>query len=154
MEWIRSIPFTFFWQIIYISSKFYMELKFHLILCAVTSNASFLNLNLKDGWTLVPTRSGIPVPVSIESAFSQPQLLFNVEDDVVFELYTQKNKHEAQILTTRNISSFTTSNFDRSLPTRIYIHGWQEYAGTMKKYFNDGMTSIRIIIKSLFLHRT
>lgn len=131
-----------------------MELKFHLILCAVTSNASFLNLNLKDGWTLVPTRSGIPVPVSIESAFSQPQLLFNVEDDVVFELYTQKNKHEAQILTTRNISSFTTSNFDRSLPTRIYIHGWQEYAGTMKKYFNDGMISIRIIIKSLSLHRT
>lgn len=90
----------------------------------------------------MPTRSGIPVPVNIESAFSQPQLLFNVDNDVVFELYTQKNKNEPQILTMRNISSFTTSNFNGSLPTRIYIHGWQEYVGTMKKYFNDGKISM------------
>lgn len=90
----------------------------------------------------MPTRSGIPIPVNIESAFSQPQLLFNVENDVVFELYTLKNKHEPQILSTQNISTITSSNFNKSLPTRFYIHGWQEYAGTMKKYFNEGMISI------------
>lgn len=88
---------------------------------------------------MVPTRSGIPIPASIASAFSQPQLYFKVENDVVFELYTLKNKQEPQILSPKNISTITSSNFNKTLPTRIYIHGWQEYAGIMKSYFNDGM---------------
>lgn len=118
-------------------------IKTNIFLCSVhtaTSNASFLNL--KDGWTLVPTRTGIPIPVNIEAAFSQPQLLFTVENDVVFELYTMKNKHKPQILSAGDISTITSSNFNKTLPTRIYIHGWQEYAGIMKKYFNEGMTFI------------
>lgn len=92
-----------------------IDTSFHFVL-TVASNASFLSL--KDGWILVPTRSGIPVPVNLESAFSHPQLLFNVDNDVIFELYTLKNKHEPQILSMKNISTITASNFNKSLPTR------------------------------------
>jgi len=107
------------------------------LLVLATINASPLNLETEDGWTWVPTRSGIPMPVKVASAFSGPQLLFNVESDVVFELYTLKNKKQPQILKPGNVSSVTSSNFNQSLPTRIYIHGWQEWAGNMKNYFND-----------------
>lgn len=78
-------------------------------------------LNPKDdnnGWTWVPTRSGIPIPINLANALSAPQLLFNVENDVAFELYTLKNKHEPQILLPNQISTITSSNFNRSLSTR------------------------------------
>lgn len=109
----------------------------YVVSTIVTSNGKLLDL--KDEWTLVPTRSGIPMPVNLASALSQPQLYFNVENDVQFELYTLKNKHEPQILSQWNISTITSSNFNKHVPTRIYLHGWQEHAGIMKKYFNDGM---------------
>lgn len=110
---------------------------YYSALNAVTTNA--IPLNVKDGWTLVPTRSGFPIPVKLANALSQPELYFNVENDVLFELYTLKNKQEPQILSPQNISTITSSHFNKTLPTRIYIHGWQEYAGNMKKCFNDGM---------------
>lgn len=92
----------------------------------------------ENGWEWIPTRSGFPIPVNLARAMSKPQPLFNVENDVVFELYTLKNKVQPHILSPYNIHSITTSNFDGSLPTRIYIHGWQEYMGIMKKTLNDG----------------
>lgn len=119
-----------------------IETNFALLLLEIPANINASPLNLEkdhdDGWTWVPTRSGIPMPLKVATALSQPQLLFNVEDDVTFELYTLKNKEQPQILVPGDVLSVTSSNFNRSLPTRIYIHGWQEYAGNMKSYFNDG----------------
>lgn len=61
-----------------------------------------------------------------------------MEDDVTFELYTLKNKHKPQVLLPGNLLTIETSNFNGSLPTRIYIHGFLEFAGNMKSHFNDG----------------
>lgn len=86
----------------------------------------------------MPTRSGIPIPINLANALAKPQLLFNVEEDVTFELYTLKNKLKPQILLPGNLLTIEASNFNGSLPTRIYIHGFLEFAGNMKSQFNDG----------------
>lgn len=92
-----------------------------------------------DGWVIVPDRSGRPIRVRLddESVVALASK-FKVEEDVTFELYTMENPHEPQILSPENIKSFEQSYFNKSRPTRIYIHGWQERMGMMKKLLNDG----------------
>lgn len=93
---------------------------------------------LEEGWTFVPTRGGFPIPVNIMEALEQPQLYFTAEADVTFELYTLQNVIKPQIISILNTTTVTSSNFNKTHPTRIYIHGFQEYGGNMKKCFNDG----------------
>lgn len=94
----------------------------------------------------MPTRNGLPTRVNLAEAMAQVQPFFLVENDVTFELYTLKNKINPQILSMDNITSITESNFNKNVPTRIYIHGWQEYGGIMKKCFNDGKLLINFKI--------
>lgn len=110
---------------------------------SVTVQATALNsLNLKkdDRWEWMPTLSGIPIPINLANPLSQPQLLsFNAKDEVSFELNTLKNDYTRQILLPGNMRTFTESNFNKSLPTRIYTHGWMEYNGmNVRKYLHDG----------------
>lgn len=95
--------------------------------------------DLKDGWTLVPNRFGFPTPVNVTEALaSSPHPLFDPVEDVQFELYTLENRNKPQILASYDVTSITSSNFNKSRPTRIIIHGWQEYFGNMKRVFKDG----------------
>lgn len=113
------------------------------------TNAEPSTKDLKDDWTLVPSRFGFPIPVNVtEVLASSAQLSFDPVKDVKIELYTLTNKDEPQILVPNDIASITSSKFNKSLPTRIYIHGWQEYFGNMKKCFNDG-DSLQIVVEIL-----
>ena len=50
---------------------------------------------------------------------------FDVNRDVQFDLYTLRNPTKPQILKINDANSIDKSNFNRDLPTRIFIHGWQ-----------------------------
>ena len=62
---------------------------------------------------------------------------FDVSKDVQFDLYTLRNPTTAQILTIDNTTSIDESNFNRELPTRIFIHGFQSKR-RLKKALTDG----------------
>lgn len=94
--------------------------------------------NLKEGWALVPSRFGFPIPVNVAKFLASPRPFFDVNSDVEFDLYTLKNKEEPQILVLGDVESIKSSNFNKNVPTRIYVHGWQEHGSTMKRTFNDG----------------
>lgn len=83
-------------------------------------------------------------------ALEQPQLYFTAEADVTFELYTLQNVIKPQIISILNTTTVTSSNFNKTHPTRIYIHGFQEYGGNMKKCFNDGKLHFCFLIKFSF----
>lgn len=116
---------------------FWNCLNFHFLIFSSNFSAS---ANAKpadlEEWVFVPGRNGTIERVNLAEAEIQPYFL--VEEDVSFELYTLKNQATPQILSMNNITSITASNFNKKIPTRIYIHGWQEYGGNMKHTFNDG----------------
>lgn len=62
--------------------------------------------------------------VDIKQVEDEPASYFSVENDVIFELFTQNNPTEPQILQLNNYTSVRNSNFNRWHPTRILIHGW------------------------------
>lgn len=86
----------------------------------------------------VPTYDGRITRINVTEASLQAQPYFEVEQEVAFELFTLKNPNKVQILSLNNITSITASNFNKKVPTRIFIHGWQEYSGTLKKIFIEG----------------
>lgn len=86
----------------------------------------------------MPTRNGSITRVNLAEAMAQVEPYFLVEEDVQFELYTLNNKITPQVLSMDNVTSITASNFNKNVPTRIYIHGFLEYGGNMKRLFNDG----------------
>lgn len=69
--------------------------------------------------------------------FAKVQSDFVVNDVVTFELYTLKNPLIPEILSPYIVQTIKSSNLNRTIPTRFYIHGWQEY-GNMRSRFNDG----------------
>lgn len=107
--------------------------------------------NNSGNWVLVPNRFGLMHRVNMDDEMSQVQPFFLAEQDVSFELYTLKNQNTPQILSTENITTITSSNFNKKVPTRIYIHGWQERFGSMKKCLNDGKFDTKILQKRFFL---
>lgn len=74
-------------------------------------------------------------------AVVQSDFVVSDDDEVTFELYTLKNPSNPQMLSLRSLQSITSSNFDRHIPTRIYIHGWQEWHN-MKLLLNDGYKTV------------
>lgn len=116
------------------------SLSWFFFLHSVSANAKLSPklTNLKEGWALVPSRLGFPIPVNVAKLLANPQPLFDVNSDVKFDLYTLKNREEPQVLVLGDVESIKSSNFNKSLPTRIYVHGWQEHGSTMKNMFNDG----------------
>lgn len=61
---------------------------------------------------------------------------FSPETDVQFELYTQRNTNEAQIISPLNLTSIEASNFNASNPTRYFIHGWRSSGKWTKRFVN------------------
>lgn len=122
--------------------KIWFALRFTLNL--VVANGDLLP-KLKKGWTFVPTKFGVPVPVNVAdlaNMFQGPQqITFFPENHTAFELYTLKNPKKPQIISPSNLTTVTSSNFKKNLPTRIYIHGWRE-SGRMKRYLNEGKFEI------------
>ncbi|XP_031622980.1 uncharacterized protein LOC116340565 [Contarinia nasturtii] len=85
---------------------------------------------------LVPTYDGKVTRVNITEAMTQVQTFFDAEQEVTFELFTLKNANKLQILSLNNITSITASNFNKKVPTRFFIHGWQERL-SLKKVFAE-----------------
>lgn len=108
-----------------------MLLFFNLVL----ANAK---LSDNDEWVFIPTRNGTLERVNKTLALEQVQPFFSVEESVQFELYTLENPHKPDILIPDDTGSIKTSHLNKNRPTRIYVHGWQEWAGLMKGIFKKG----------------
>lgn len=74
---------------------------------------------------------------------------FSVEEGVFFELFTQNNPTEADILQLNNYSSIQQSNFDAKKPTRMFIHGWNSDGSLpplfSQAYFINGSHNVNFI---------
>ena len=68
----------------------------------------------------------------------------NIKSDVDFLLWTKDNPLEPDILEVGNLSALAASHFQRDLPTRILIHGYEDTGTTgwvltvRNSYFNKG----------------
>lgn len=63
---------------------------------------------------------------------------FVPETDIIFELFTQNNPNESQILSMSDPDSITGSYFDKNHPTRFTIHGWTgDGESSMNAYIRD-----------------
>lgn len=89
-------------------------------------------------FSMVPDADGNLYPVNTIEALTEPQPFFSVESDVSFELYTQQNQRDAQILVPGNWESVSNSNFNPEHQTRIAIHGWRS-DGSLTVQFGDGI---------------
>ena len=67
----------------------------------------------------------------------EPKQFFEAEKDVQMDLYTLQNPKEPQTLVIYNTSSIYESNFNSSVPTRIFIHGFQS-RGELKNTLTKG----------------
>ncbi|XP_058833101.1 pancreatic lipase-related protein 2-like [Topomyia yanbarensis] len=92
-------------------------------------------------WHLIQNTEGTfhlvniePDQLSKESVRSDPDPLFDPENDMSFHLFTRNNPSSAQFLVIGNPASIAGSNFNPAHPTRFTIHGWGSSA-------NDGMNS-------------
>lgn len=93
--------------------------------------------DIEGEYTLIPDENDRPYRVKVEDAMKQEIPFFNVDNGVVFELYTLSNPNEPQIITLNDVHSLEQSNFNPNVPTRIIIHGWNSQ-GTMTPVFTDG----------------
>lgn len=62
---------------------------------------------------------------------------FDPEKDMFFQLYTQRDFVTPQILLPTNWTTIETSDFNASIPTRIFIHGWRGHP-RFSKILADG----------------
>lgn len=65
----------------------------------------------------------ISVPIEPELEL-EPDPIINVDRDIHIDLYTLKNQNEPQLLVVHDKSSIAQSNYNRKVPTRIFIHGF------------------------------
>lgn len=127
---------------------FFIEFSNDFIHFSALSSAKPLDA---DEWVLVPSGNGSIIRVNLAVEMLRAEPAFSPEKDVTFELYTLKNMDKPQILSMDDITSITESNFNKNVATRIYIHGWQEYLGNMKKCFNDGKIFDKFSICYVFM---
>lgn len=89
-----------------------------------------------------------PAETDFESELNA-QPFFAIDKDVRFELYTDKNPNEGQILELNNYATIKRSNFNWLRPTRFIIHGWLSdetfISDFADAYFNKGKHHINLI---------
>ena len=72
------------------------------------------------------------------------QVIDNVQSDVDYLLWTKGNPSEPDILVIGNVSALTASHFQKDLPTKILIHGYEDTGTTgwvlkvRNSYFDKG----------------
>lgn len=64
---------------------------------------------------------------------------FNANEDIYFELYTQENPDNYQVI--RNVGSIENTAFDARRPTRIFVHGFRSVRDIIKQYSNAYLKS-------------
>lgn len=64
--------------------------------------------------------------------------LIDVDNDVQIELYTLNNSNEPQLLAINDTTSIEKSNYNLSIPTRIFVHGFLSNGG-LTKVLIDGI---------------
>lgn len=67
-----------------------------------------------------------------------PDHLFNIDKDVTIDLFTLKNTVEPQILVLNDTKSVLESNYNKKIPTRIFIHGYHSKKGSLRNAFVNG----------------
>lgn len=71
-----------------------------------------------------------------------PDDLFIVEKDISIDLYTLKNRIEPQTLVHNDTKSIEESNFNKDIPTRIFVHGFHSKTGSLRNAFIRGKACI------------
>lgn len=69
-----------------------------------------------------------------------------IRDDVIFELYTQKNPENPRKLILNDKKVLKNSHFNPKLPTRILIHGFNSKGKVIRKFANAYFTAGRFNI--------
>lgn len=97
----------------------------------------FFVLSISGEKVLVPSVDGDFEEVSVEDAEAFTPF-FVPETDIIYELFTQNNPNESQILTMNDPDSITGSYFSNVHPTRFTIHGWTgDGDSSMNAYIRD-----------------
>lgn len=73
----------------------------------------------------------ISMLLSIEAIFSNS---FNIEEQLIFRLYTPANPIDYQKLKILGSPSISSTSFDPRIPTRIFIHGFKSKEKTIDRY--------------------
>lgn len=63
---------------------------------------------------------------------------FDANEDIYFELYTQQNPDNYQVI--RNVDSIKNTAFVPNRPTRIFVHGFRSVRDIIKQYSRTYLT--------------
>lgn len=69
--------------------------------------------------------------LSIEAFFKNS---FDVEENLIFRLYTPDNPVDYQKLKTSGLPPISSTSFDPRIPTRIFVHGFKSKEKTIGRY--------------------
>lgn len=72
------------------------------------------------------------VPVILICGCISIGLAFNANEDIYFELYTQENPDNYQVI--RNVRSIKNTAFVAERPTRIFVHGYRSVREIITQY--------------------
>ena len=84
------------------------------------------------------------LPVVDELLSGEPEPFFNAQNDVRFLLFSRSNPTNGQPIIFRDLPSLQNSNYNRNLPTRVIIHGFQ----------NDASSDVNIVLTAAFLRHS
>lgn len=114
-------------------------------------NDNTQNFNIDGEWNWIPDENYKLQRVHINDMKNpEPLFFFNAERDIKFILYTRNSNGKGQILKLNNVTSITNSLFNRAIPTRFIVHGWNNnrysYVNTLllKEYLK--VRNVNVII--------
>ncbi|KAG5668798.1 hypothetical protein PVAND_016724 [Polypedilum vanderplanki] len=107
-----------------------------LILCiALFAGAFSLPIDEeKHRWTLVPDQEGRMHLLDMNPIEMEPEPAFNANNDVIFLLFTRRNRNAGQRITF-DMNTVRNSNWIASQGARFIIHGWNSNQNTAMNNF-------------------
>ena len=85
-------------------------------------SATAMSIPSNPEFAMVPTMDGNWVLVNVNED-PEPESFFTPENDIVFTLFTNRNR-DGEVIQWNSPSSIANSNFNPAYPTRLTIHGW------------------------------
>lgn len=122
----------------YVRSIIVVQFKLSLDLCSQQTCATIADVLNYQNFTMFSLRNricvicaAISVLLSIDAFFTPS---FDVDEHLIFRLYTPDNQVEYQKLKTSGLSPISSTSFDPRIPTRIFVHGFKSKEKTIGRY--------------------
>ncbi len=90
-----------------------------------------------EDWRLIPDADYNLHLVNINDVPAEMEPLFVGERDMIFRLFTSSNPITPQIIQIRNDAQLQSSNFNPTLRTRFFIHGWTQGGPDTANIYRD-----------------